>query len=97
MRDSKNVLHALSACDTNTVEGAQPSACPDNSVNSDQTVSLDIGDDVSAFWYDDFGKLDWFLAIVDWPIENNKVSLSYMNNSRKTKSEWVFPEDAQAN
>ena len=26
---------------------------------------------------------------------NNKVSLSYMKKSRKTKSEWVFPEDAE--
>ena len=92
MRDLKNVLHALSVCDNNTVEGAQPLACSDN---SDQTVSLDIGEHVSAFWCDDFGKLEWFLAIVDGPTENNKVSLSYMKKSRKTKSEWVFPEDSE--
>ena len=63
--------------------------------NTHQIPTFEIGEHVSAFWYDDFGKLDWYLAIVDGPTQNNKTPLSYMKQSKKTKAEWVFPEDAE--
>ena len=53
-----------------------------------QVQTLEI-EHVAVFWYDDFGKLDWFLAIVDGPIKDTKVALSYMKNIVfHKKSSW---------
>ena len=87
-----NVLHALS---TPSIPNENQELSANSSCDTEQVQTLEIGEHVAAFWYDDFAKLDWFLAIVDGQIKDTKVALSYMKQSKKTKPEWVFPEDAE--
>ena len=65
------------------------------STNPDTPNNIEIGEHVIAFWADDFGKYQWFLAIVDKIVTSELLLLSYLKRMDITGKDWVFPEESE--
>ena len=85
IRDLKNVLHALTSSSDSMEKGTTRMV----------DVAIDVGDHVTAFWSDDFGKYKWHLAIVEKVVSPDLFVLSYLKRVDSAGIDWVFPEEAE--
>lgn len=94
IRDLKNVLHALTN-ESSSFETHSQDEMTSISTNRDTPDNIEIGEHVIAFWADDFGKYQWFLAIVDKIVTSELLLLSYLKRMDISGKDWVFPEESE--
>lgn len=68
-----------------------------NSINNKESrtdMSLETGDIIAAFWFDDKDQVNWYLGVVE-SIKDNSCVVNYMERYKNCDNSWIYPNIKQ--